>query len=122
MPSVPVNLLDPTLGIQNVIEPGSDVHIPDARPLAATLPREAGLDELYNRSEAEKQIAAAICPPVGDGSILQPEIFHAELRGGLEALKGSHNPAVRIFVRDELAPLLENADLLKAYTGLMLGG
>ena len=31
-------------------------------------------------------------------------------------------PAVRAFVRDELAPLLENTELLRAYTGLMVGG
>lgn len=59
---------------------------------------------------------------MGDGSILQPEIFHAHLQGALDALKESRNPAVRTLVRDELGPLLENTELLRAYTGLMLGG
>ena len=122
MPSVSLNLLDPNLGIQNVMDSGSGARMPDARPLASTVLREAGLDELYQQGAAEKQLVAALCPPVGDGSILQPEIFQAELRGGLEALKDSRDPAVRAFVRDELAPLLENTELLKAYTGLMVGG
>ena len=122
MPSVSLNLLDPNLGIRNVMDSGSGARMPDARPLASTVLREAGLDELYQQGAAEKQLDAALCPPVGDGSILQPEIFQAELRGGLEALKDSRDPAVRAFVRDELAPLLENTELLKAYTGLMVGG
>ncbi len=86
MPTVSLNLLDPDLGIQNVMDSGSGVHMPDARPLASTVLREAGLDELYNRGAAEKQLDAALCPPVGDGSILQPENFQAELRGCLDAL------------------------------------
>lgn len=122
MPSISLDLLDPNLGIQNVMDSGSGTHMPGARPLASTVLREAGLDELYNQGAAEKQIDAALCPPVGDGSILQPEIFQAELRGGAAVLKASRNPTVRAFVRDELAPLLENTDLLKAYTGLMIGG
>ena len=93
MPSVSLNLLDPNLGIQNVMDSGSGARMPDARPLASTVLREAGLDELYQQGAAEKQLDAALCPPVGDGSILQPEIFQAELRGGLEALKDSRDPA-----------------------------
>lgn len=122
MPSVSLNLLDPNLGIQNVMDAGNGGHMPDARPLASSVLREAGLDELYNRGAAEKLLESALCPPVGDGSILQPEIFQAELRNSLNALKDSRAPAVRAFVRDELAPLLENTELLKAYTGLMVGG
>lgn len=118
----PVNLLDPGLGIQNVMEPGTDGHLPAARPLASSAMREAGLDELYNSRRASQQLDAALCPALGDGSILQPEIFHMELQGSLATLRDSDKPAVRAFVRDELAPLLENTELLRAYTGLMVGG
>lgn len=117
-----VNLLDPALGIQNIMAPGTDGHLPDARPLASSAMREAGLDELYNSRRAAQQLDAALCPPLGDGSLLQPEVFHRELQGALEALRGSEAPAVRAFVRDELTPLLEDAELLRAYTGLMVGG
>lgn len=122
MPPVSLNLLDPNLGIQNVMDFAGEAHMPDARPLASTVLREAGLDELYSGSAAEKQLEAALCPSVGDGSILQPENFQASLRECMVSLKDSRNPAVRAFVRDELGPLLENAELLKAYTGLMVGG
>ena len=49
MPSVSLNLLDPNLGIQNVMDSGSGARMPDARPLASTVLREAGLDELYQQ-------------------------------------------------------------------------
>lgn len=122
MASSPINLLDPGLGIQNIMAPGTAGHLPDARPLASSAMREAGLDELYNSCKAAQQLEVALCPAVGDGSILQPELFHMELQGALEALRDSDKPAVRAFVRDELAPLLENTELLRAYTGLMVGG
>ena len=47
MASSPINLLDPGLGIQNIMDPGTAGHLPDARPLASSAMREAGLDELY---------------------------------------------------------------------------
>ena len=88
------------------MDPGTAGHLPDARPLASSAMREAGLDELYNSRKAAQQLEAALCPPVGDGSLLQPELFHMELQGALTALRDSDKPAVRAFVRDELAPLL----------------
>ena len=78
-----INLLDPGLGIQNIMDPGTAGHLPDARPLASSAMREAGLDELYNSRKAAQQLEAALCPPVGDGSLLQPELFHMELQGAL---------------------------------------
>ncbi len=123
MSSSLVNLLDPNLGIQRILDPGSQAsHLPQARPLASSAAREAGLDELYCNRRAERQLEAVLCPVTGDGSLLQPDTFQAELRGSLEALRGSDKAAVRVFVRDELAPLLDNTELLKAYMGLMVGG
>ena len=122
------NLLDPNQGIQNILAPslaGVDGHMPGARPLAANVLREAGLEDLYggvSASLAGKLLEEALCPEVGDGDVLRPDVFHAQLTGSLEALQGSRDPAVRAFVRDELRPLLENAELLKAYVGLMIGG
>ena len=42
--------------------------------------------------------------------------------GCLEALKDSDDPAVRALADGELAPLLQNKELLNAYMGLMIGG
>ena len=64
----------------------------------------------------------ALCPDAGDGDILRPEVFSGNLAGCLEALKDSDDPAVRALADGELAPLLQNKELLNAYMGLMIGG
>ena len=122
MSSGPVNLLNPDLGIQTIMDTSQADRLPDARPLVSSPMREAGLEELYEGHHMDQLVSAALLPAVGDGSILQPDVFHAELRGSLESLRDSREPAVRAFVRDELTPLMDNADLLKAYTTLMVGG
>lgn len=58
----------------------------------------------------------------GDGDILRPEVFSGNLAGCLEALKDSDDPAVRRWPTAELAPLLQNKELLNAYMGMMIGG
>lgn len=122
MPSI--NLLDPSLGIQAIMESPAAARdgIPEARPLAANVLREAGLEELYSPSNAHRLVEQALCPDAGDGDILRPEVFSGNLAGCLEALKDSEDPAVRALVDGELAPLLQNKELLNAYMGLMIGG
>ena len=116
MPSI--NLLDPSLGIQTIMESPAATRggIPEARPLASNVLREAGLEELYSPSNAHHLVDA------GDGDILRPEVFSGNLAGCLEALKDSDDPAVRALADGELAPLLQNKELLNAYMGLMIGG
>ncbi|MFR6518756.1 MAG: hypothetical protein ACLUPV_05720 [Bilophila wadsworthia] len=52
MPSI--NLLDPSLGIQTIMESPAATRggIPEARPLASNVLREAGLEELYSLCNA----------------------------------------------------------------------
>ena len=112
MPSI--NLLDPSLGIQTIMESPAATRggIPEARPLASNVLREAGLEELYSPSNAHHLVEQA----------LRPEVFSGNLAGCLEALKDSDDPAVRALADGELAPLLQNKELLNAYMGLMIGG
>lgn len=118
-----INLFDASVGIQNVMDsPAAAQGIPTARPLAANVLREAGLEELYFPSNARHLLEEALCPDAGDGELLRPEIFSANLAAVRDALQGSDDPAVRTLLRDELVPLLENETLLKAYMGLMIGG
>lgn len=121
---MPINLLDPSLGIQNILEQ----RLPDqsgmltARPIAASILREAGLEELYSPVNAQRLVEETLCPDVGDGDLLLPDIFGTNLRKCTENLSESKDPAVRDLVEKELKPLLENKTLLNAYTGLMIGG
>lgn len=117
-----VRLLDANLGIQNVLDPQDYPHMPEARPLPSTALREAGLETLYGAQTTDRLLEQALCPQVGDGSILQPAEFNSCLSDALEALKNNRQSEVRSFVSGELAPLLENAALLQAYSGLLVGG
>lgn len=119
-----INLLDPSLGIQDILDPGLSAsgQLPTARPLASSVLREAGLEELYSVSNAARLVEQTLCPEVGDGELLRPEVFAASLRDCFMILQGSDDPAVQEFLRNDLRLLLENRDLLQAYTGLMIGG
>ncbi|NCD25267.1 MAG: type III secretion protein, partial [Deltaproteobacteria bacterium] len=97
-------------------------QLPTARPLASSVLREAGLEELYSVSNAARLVEQTLCPEVGDGELLRPEVFAASLRDCFMILQGSDDPAVQEFLRNDLRLLLENRDLLQAYTGLMIGG
>ncbi|MCR5814063.1 MAG: type III secretion protein [Desulfovibrio sp.] len=118
----PLHLLDGHVGIENILIPQDTPRMPEARPLPATALREAGLEELFGTVNSDKLLEQALCPSVGDGSVLQPQEFSHCLKSSLEALKDSQQIAVRSFVSAELAPLLENETLLQAYSGLLVGG
>ena len=52
MSSGPVNLLNPDLGIQTIMNTSQADRLPDARPLVSSPMREAGLEPLTNTEEA----------------------------------------------------------------------
>ena len=86
MPSI--NLLDPSLGIQTIMESPSATRggIPEARPLASNVLREAGLEELYSPCNAHHLVEQALgCgrrrhPPPG-GIFRQPRGMPRSLEG-----------------------------------------
>ena len=118
-----IGIFDTSIGIQSVLLDGmNDENMPLARPLASTVMAEAGLEELFLPSNAGRMVETALCPEVGDGKVLRPDIFTANLRSSLEALKDSRNPDIRAFVRHDLTPIMEDNALLQAYVGIMIGG
>lgn len=119
---MPINLLDPSLGIQAIMEQQTSDPLPFARPLASSVLNEAGLEGLYAPSNSARIVEAALCPDVGDGNILRPEIFSAILKTCAATFAESDDPAVRELMDTELHPLMENQELLHAYTNLMIGG
>lgn len=118
----PLRLLDGHVGIENVLSSLETPNMPEARPLPSTALREAGLEELFGATNTEKMLEQALCPSVGDGTVLQPAEFSNALKNSLDVLKDNRQPDVRSFVSAELAPLLENEALLQAYSGLLVGG
>ena len=120
MPPI-VNLLDSSLGIQNIMDMPEAGALPRAREMAANVLNEAGLEELYAPSNARQYVETLLCPEVGDGSILSPEAFSSNIQSCIEALSGSGEQSVKELVT-ELKGLLRNGELYQAYVGLMIGG
>jgi type III secretion protein X len=119
------NLLDPSLGIQDILDmPGleGNEQLPQPRPLAAGVLRETGLEELYAPLTTSRLVEQALCPDVGDGDLLRPEVFGMHLRECFTILQEHPAPEVRAFVEQDLRLLLENKELLQAYMGLMIAG
>lgn len=118
-----INLLDLNLGIQNVMDsPGR--HLPCRGPATGRPPQlsEAGLDEMYAPSNAGRIMEDALRPEVGDGTLLEPGVFSANLARCADKLRERGDAAAEELVREELLPLLENKKMLSAYIGLMIGG
>ena len=118
-----IGIFDTSIGIQNVLQDETNnVGMPTAKQLAANLMAGIGLEELYLPKNAALMIEDALLPAVGDGKVLRPDIFAANLRGIQSALENSRNEDIRAFVRKDLAAILEDNALLQAYAGLMVGG
>ena len=117
-----INLLDPSLGIQNVLDmPDIGSNLPKARDLGANALKEPGLEELYAPNNARQQVEDVLCPRVSDGSVLSPESVTSAIDEIIEALHDHPDADVQVMVRD-LRQLQNNHQLLQAYLGLMIGG
>ena len=116
-----VNLLDPSLGIQHVLDMPAESVLPRAREMAANALSEPGLAELYAPSNAQHYVESLLCPDVGDGTILSPEAFSESLDSVMQELSGSDDAAVKAML-SELKALSRNGQLYQAYMGLMIGG
>lgn len=121
MPSS-IQLLDSHLGIQDIFHAEERPSIQESNTLAQTTLRENGIDALYQPRTTDSYIESVLTPSVGDGSLVSPAFFSAALAGSFETLKDCEISAVKSFVQGELELLLENEELLKAYTGLLIGG
>ena len=122
MPTPVQNLFNPSVGIQSLMSMPDVEGLPEARDLASSALQQSSLQSLYGTKHAQTTVESYLCPDVGDGTLVSPEVFGHELEALLEKLRGSDNPKVRAMLEDVIVPLLENGQLLSAYRGLMLGG
>lgn len=122
MPSRIDSLLNPSIGIADLLPMPDAAALPEARDLGTNLLQESGLENLFRTANSRSALEALLCPDIGDGSLVSPEIFEADLHALLEKLRKSANPKIQALVREEIEPLLQNGLLLTAYRNLMLGG
>lgn len=116
------NLLNSTIGIQDLLAMPDTPNLPRAKEIASSVLQQTGLENLYNTGNARTAAEALLCPDIGDGRVVTPEIFNAQLVRLYEKLKQSKNPKMQALLDNEIRPLIENGMLLSAYRGLMLGG
>ena len=119
---ITTHLLDPSIGIQNVMDMPQASRLPTAKEIATTVLHEAGLEELYRPTNARTETEALLVPDVGDGSMLAPEAFSGILEQIVKKCSSSTDTDIRTMVERELIPLMQNTDLLQIYQGLMIGG
>ncbi len=117
-----INLFDPNLGIQSIIENQDNYKLPAAKQFATPNIYDASLESTYNLPNIQSMIEDAVCPDMGDGEIVRGDVLSAVLHTCALELKNSSDADVQDFLRNDLFPLLENEDLLRTYYNLMLGG
>ncbi len=122
MPTRIDSLLNPSIGIADLLPMPDAATLPEARDLGTNLLQESGLENLFRTANSRSALEALLCPDIGDGSLVSPETFEADLHAVLEKLGKSNNPKIQALVREEIEPLLQNGLLLTAYRNLMLGG
>ncbi|MDR2164532.1 MAG: hypothetical protein LBO79_02655, partial [Zoogloeaceae bacterium] len=113
------NIMNPNLGVQDVLDSPAAAHLPRARALATGAASEIGLADLYRANNLQSRLLAGLQPPVGDESLLRPDMLRKNLAGSLARLRNSRDPHVRRFVRDDLGPLMENEQLLREYVTML---
>jgi type III secretion protein X len=118
-----IDILNPRLGLQDVLAPvGDELHLPAARSLASNVVGDTGLAQHFNFEGSAQIIERALTPLLHDERLLRPDIFKGNLRRSFESLKSSRRPEVRRFVREDLAPMMEDDELYAVYEGLLLDG
>lgn len=116
------SILNSTVGIQELLRMPPEAGLPQAKELAAGMLQQTGLESLFATHGARTATEALICPSVGDGTLVSPEVFSGLLESLVKKLRKSPNDKVRTMAEKELMPLMQNNMLLSAYRGLMLGG
>lgn len=116
------SILNSNAGIQDILDMQGNDALPEARQIAASVLRDASFEDVYTAKNYTALVENLLCPEVGDGEILRPDIFAYTLETCAETLKSSTDKDVQAFLQNDLYPLMENKDLLRVYTGLMIGG
>ena len=116
-----IDILNPNLGLLGVLEPAIErPSLPEARPLPSSAIPERGLDKLFDLPVAAQIIDLALTPEVPDPDLLRPEVFRRNLSEAFEALGSASEREIRRFVREDLAPMMEDGAVYELYAGLLV--
>lgn len=122
MPTTVQNLLNTSVGIEDLLSMPETSGLPQTRAMASAQAPESTLDSLYGPVNARSSYEALLQPDAGDGRLLTPQYFQSALKSLADKLAARDDEASRTLLKEELEPLLTNTALLNAYRNLMLGG
>ena len=117
------NILDSNLGIGGVLPPaGRETHLPDASDFVSVGQSQHGLEDLFGQNLQHKSLLEAMAPQMSRPEQYEPGHIGRCMDTTLDKLRFNSNKVVRELVDDVLQPLADNRQLLKIYTGMMVGG
>jgi type III secretion protein X len=118
-----LDILNVNIGLQSFLEPTGETRpLPEARVLPQNVVNETGLDRHFDLTGLTQLIDKALTPLGVDERLLRPEVFRRNLTAARDKLKDGRQKEIRAFVRDDLAPLLEDGELYVLYASLLVGG
>lgn len=123
------DILNPNIGISTVLPAQQEEHLPEIGNFNTVVGNVSSLATVANfkaaliRDSFEQEIANTFIPALGSDELLQPAKLNANLSSVFTKLSAMKDDAdIRRFVREDLTPLMENKELLQAYTNMMVGG
>lgn len=122
MPAPVQNLLNTSIGIQSLLQMPDAAGLPNPVDTPASVLSQSGLEKLFGRRNARSSAEELLCPDIGDGRVVSPEVFESHLTAIVAKLQASDNPKIKALLENEILPIMQNGMLLSAYRGLMLGG
>lgn len=123
-----IDVLNSRVGIADVLPAASNDHLPTVDDFnsvgqAQSLSEVASYKSALESNGFSLQFASIMKPVINSEDILRPARFNNLLNSAQEKLSQIDNDAnLRRFVREDLAPLAQNRELLNAYLGMMVGG
>ena len=108
------------LGLDSPLAPQIDTHLPEAPELVHNLNPDIGLSELYTGNSFHDKIAQAFEFSLKNVDLLQPNKIERELENIMQKLGSVRDNNIEDFLNADVKPLLNNADLLRVYTSMML--
>ena len=94
--SIQQSLLNPSIGIGDLMAMPNTDRLPQSRELASSSLNQTGLEGLYGETNARTAVESLLCPNVGDGTLVSPEVFEASIAALVRKLSRSTNPKVKL--------------------------
>ncbi|MCR5537584.1 MAG: hypothetical protein K6F05_09325 [Succinivibrio sp.] len=116
-------ILNSSVGIDGVLPPaGQETHLPDASEFVSVGHSAKSLDDLFGQDLQHQSLLNALAPKMDRPEQYEPTHIGRCMDQSLDKLRYISNAQVRELVDEVLQPLADNRQLLKIYTGMMVGG